>query len=514
MSGGGIFETCLIASDQGDVEGLLQCISDELERGQSVISANMNSYLIVLSGALVFFMQAGFAMLCAGSVRRKNTQNTMLKNLLDACGAAMAYFCVGYAFAFGGDATGEGTTFIGTSNFFGTGDIDLPFFFFQYTFCAASATIVAGTLAERCQMAAYLCYSFFLTGFIYPVVAHAGWSTTGFLSTANSSPMFGIGMIDFSGSGVVHLTGGTTALYATYILGSRRGRFYDATTGRPLEVPKPFPGHSVSLQMLGSFILWFGWFGFNPGAALLLGDNLHMGEIAAVCAVNTFLASSAGCIAALLLKMLVRHRQTGEYSFDLLAAMNGTLTGLVSITAGCATLQPWASIVTGAIAGALYLGASDLLIKMKIDDAVDAVPVHCVGGLWGLLAVGLLSEPERVRQAFGTDAHPGFFYSLVEGHNDARLLACQVVGSLFIIGWTLITMLPFFLWLNFMGWFRCESVQELVGLDITYNLNTEDGEGKQYGDEVKEEYLDAYERYRENMRSVKAKGQITDNDDS
>jgi len=133
---------------------------------------------------------------------------------------------------------------------------DLPFYFFQYTFCAASVTIVAGTLAERCQMAAYLCYSFFLTGFVYPVVAHAAWSSYGFLSPGNADPLFGIGMVDFSGSGVIHLTGGTTALFAAYILGSRRGRFYDATTGQPLEVPKPFPGHSVSLQMLGTFILW------------------------------------------------------------------------------------------------------------------------------------------------------------------------------------------------------------------------------------------------------------------
>ena len=210
-------------------------------------------------------------MLCAGSVRRKNTQNTMLKNLLDACGAALAFFFVGYAFAFGGDRTKRtidnightvvkdtSTSFIGLENFLGRGDIDLPFFFFQYTFTAASVTIVAGTLAERCQMAAYLCYSFFLTGFVYPVVAHAAWSPRGFLSPDNVNPILDMGMVDFSGSGVVHLTGGTTALFATYILGSRRGRFYDTATGRPLETPKPFPGHSVSLQMLGSFILWFG----------------------------------------------------------------------------------------------------------------------------------------------------------------------------------------------------------------------------------------------------------------
>ncbi|CAB9515769.1 Ammonium transporter 1 member [Seminavis robusta] len=511
----GVFESCLDLTSQGDMEGLLECISNTLESSQTLTTKNMNSYLLVLSGALVFFMQAGFAMLCAGSVRRKNTQNTMLKNLLDACGAAVAFFFVGYAFAFGGDRVSgggpsdpnrTGSTFLGAEQFVGTGDIDLPFYFFQYTFTAASVTIVAGTLAERCQMAAYLCYSFFLTGFIYPVVAHAGWSNYGFLSPANSNPLLGIGMIDFSGSGIVHLTGGTTALYATYILGSRRGRFYDATTGRPLDVPKPFPGHSVSLQMLGSFILWFGWFGFNPGTALLLVDNPYQAEIGALCAVNTFLASSAGCISALVIKMFLRHRQTGEFSFDLVAAMNGALTGLVSITAGCATVEPWAAIIVGLVGGALYLGASDLLIKCKIDDAVDAVPVHGVGGIWGLLSVGLLSAPERVRQAYGTNEHPGFFYSLSEGHSDASLLGCQVLGTLFICGWTLVTMLPFFLWLNFMGWFRCESVQELVGLDIAYNLGaSHHGDAFKGEDEdVKEEYLDAYERYRQTMRDGRA----------
>jgi ammonium transporter, Amt family len=163
-------------------------------------------------------MQAGFAMLCAGSVRKKNTQNTMLKNLLDACGAAVAYFCVGYAFAFGGDKTPSawtdhsatedtGTTFVGLENFFGIGVHDMSFFFFQYTFTAAACTIVAGALAERCQMAAYLWYSFVLTGIVYPVVAHAFWSDAGFLSTSNSNPFLGIGAVDFSGSGVVHLTG-------------------------------------------------------------------------------------------------------------------------------------------------------------------------------------------------------------------------------------------------------------------------------------------------------------------
>jgi ammonium transporter, Amt family len=160
-------------------------------------------------------MQSGFAMLCAGSVRKKNVGNTMLKNLLDACGSALAFFSVGYAFAFGGDNPGSSNkTFIGTTSFFLIEVEDMAFWLFQYSFSAASATIVAGALAERSQMVAYLCYSVVLGGFVYPVVAHAVWSSQGFLSPAALEPLWGVGMIDFAGSAVVHMSGGTTALFA------------------------------------------------------------------------------------------------------------------------------------------------------------------------------------------------------------------------------------------------------------------------------------------------------------
>lgn len=497
--GGSIYESCLALVGPGNTDELLQCATTHMEMAHQASMAGVNSYLMVLSGALVFFMQAGFAMLCAGSVRKKNAQNTMLKNLLDACGAGIAYFSVGYAFAFGGDADAEGTTFIGTDNFFATGDIDLPVYFFQYTFAAASVTIVAGALAERCQMTAYLCYSFFLTGFVYPVAVHAVWSVAGFLSTTNEDPLWGIGMVDFAGSGVVHLTGGTTALISTYLLGSRRGRFYDLQTGEALEVPKAMPGHSVSLQMLGSFILWFGWFGFNSGSALLLGnDNPYLSEIAALCAVNTFLASAGGCISALVHKIFQSKSKTGEASYDLVAAMNGTLSGLVAVTAGCGTIAPWAALLTGLFAGLLYNWGSAILIQLKLDDVVDAVPVHFLNGIWGCLVVGLFSEPERMNQAYGTDEHPGFFYSLGQGAPDGALLGCQIVGILFIFFWTSFTMTPFFLLLNFFGMLRSEAVEELVGLDVCYNgeqVYAKDGSEAEDA-QLREEYMGAYEDYR------------------
>jgi Amt family ammonium transporter len=165
-------------------------------------------------------------------------------------------FFLGYAFAFGGQDESTATTFIGTSEFLTTGPSS-AFWFFQYTFSATSVTIVAGTLAERCQMAAYLCYSVLVAGMVYPVIAHSVWSNNGFLSNANADPFLDSGVVDFAGSGVVHLTGGATALYATIILGPRRGRFYDAQ-GSPLDTPKAFPGHSVALQLLGTMMLWFG----------------------------------------------------------------------------------------------------------------------------------------------------------------------------------------------------------------------------------------------------------------
>jgi Amt family ammonium transporter len=192
-------------------------------------------------------MQAGFAMICAGAVRRKNLQNTMLKNLLDACGASVAFYSVGYALAFGDGSNPNG--FIGTTNFFLSGVDDVAFWLFQYAFSAASATIVAGTLAERCQMGAYFYYTIFLSGFVYPIIVHAVWSPYGFLSSGNVDPLLGVGVVDIAGGGVVHITGGVTALVATWVLGPRRGRFHDEQTGELLDKPKDIKGHNIGLQV-------------------------------------------------------------------------------------------------------------------------------------------------------------------------------------------------------------------------------------------------------------------------
>lgn len=491
-----VYEECLssASADSSQSPEILECIANSLQQLQQEQDANINSWFLIYAGALVFFMQAGFAMLCAGSVRRKNVQNTMLKNLLDACGAALGFFSVGYAFAFGdADASDEEKTFIGTSHFFMKDIPSYAYWLFQFAFAATAATIVAGTLAERCQMAAYLLYSILLTGFVYPVVVHAIWSPQGWLSAYTANPLWNSGMVDFAGSGVVHLTGGTTAIFATYVLGPRRGRFYDVQRGTPLKKPKPFPGHSVALQMLGTFILWFGWYGFNPGSALTLSPNSNTstGDIAALAAVNTTLSAAAGSVVALFTSLWVTERQTGEFHFDLLMAMNGSLSGLVAITANCSVVEPWAAVVIGSVAGWLYLLGSYGLIRLKLDDAVDAIPVHFVNGLWGLIATGLFAAPSRLMATYGRDEHVGWFYSWSRGSADATLLACQLVGLLFIIAWVMTLMFPFFIWLNYKGWFRADSLEEMVGLDISYH-----GRSAETTDEVKLEYVEAFNHQR------------------
>jgi len=415
-------------------------------------------------------------MLCAGAVQSKNVRNSMLKNLLDACGAAIGFYCFGYAFAFGGSEFGGPTTFIGNTNFF-LMNIDENFFlapyveggmywFFQFAFAATAATIVAGTLAERSQMLAYLCYSFVLTGFIYPVVVHSVWSPNGFLSITNKNRLFGSGAIDFSGCGVVHITGGITALVSTKILGPRKGRFYDSR-GDPLPEPKKFQQHSAALQVLGTFILWFGWYGFNSGNTLFISPHSRS-EVAARAAISTTLGAASGSASALFANLIWAERRTGEATYDLTCALNGALSGLVSVTAGCTVIQPWAAIIAGFVGGLNYLLWSHLLLRLRLDDAVDAIPVHLSNGLWGLILVGLFATPEYVEQLYGS-LHAGWFYSWAQGSADARLLASQLVEALFIIGWVFVFMYPFFGCLNYLGWFRADPLEEIIGLDISYH---------------------------------------------
>ena len=329
-------------------------------------------------------------------------------------------------------------------------------------------------------------------------------------------------MIDFAGSGVVHVTGGFTALIATMLLGPRKGRFY-SDRGVKLERPKAISGHSkslqvrkttclrpfsndrstnsynyYSLQMLGSFILWFGWYGFNAGSAIEVDAPLRPIVIARA-VVNTTLSGACSGIVALLLNLFLSVMHTGDPTYKISSAMNGCLAGLAAITGSCGIIEPWSAIVIGIVSGILYLYACHLLDKFCIDDAVDAIPVHLVGGSWGVIATGFFASPRGLRQFYGhMPEHVGLFYSWGQGSSDFALIACQIAGLLFIIGWILSIMTPFFFVLNYMGLFRSEALEEIVGLDVSYHGYSI----ARLDEEVTEADLDEY--YRRNRRYQRA----------
>lgn len=298
---------------EDDITSLLCGLANETATKEEVddVIAGLDIFYLLFAGTVVFFMQAGFAMLCAGSIRQKNVKNIILKNLLDACGGAVGFWAFGYAFAYGGASSSTpDMDFIGNKMFFLNDEPSYIGWFFQWAFAAAAATIVAGTIAERCKMTAYLCYSFFLTAFAYPVIVHSVWSGNGFLTAFNPEPFRDSGMIDFAGSGVVHMTGGATALVAAIVLGPRKGRFYDED-GKALEVPADFSGHSSALAVLGTFVLWVGWYGFNPGSTLAIA-NAGSAGVAELCAVTTTLSAACGGISAMLTDTVMGKISTGD----------------------------------------------------------------------------------------------------------------------------------------------------------------------------------------------------------
>jgi len=440
---------------------LLKCVSEDTEAAKNDVAEGLDAFFLLFAGALVFFMQVGFAMLLAGSIREKNVANVLLWNLLDSAGGALAFWSIGFALAYGGDDPTMPKTFVGNSGFFlATPGIDYHFWFFQYAFSCAVSSITAGAVAERTKMSAYLFFSFFLVGFVYPVCAHTYWSTNGFLSAFAGEPFLGQGVVDLAGSGPVHMCGGAAALIMCSVIGPRKGRFYDSD-GNLRDEPKAMGPHSVTLMFLGTFGLWFGWYGFNPGSVLLI-SSANQGTVAGLAAVNTTLGAAAGALAGLFTSTIIDERTTGVYQWDTTAAMNGCLTGLAAITAGCASVEPWAGFVIGMIAGWIYLGASKLILKLKIDDAVDAIPVHLFGGSWGVIACGFFSNPTRMAMSGVPSEHVGLFYG-----GDGTLLGIQVLAVLFVFGWTSAVFIPFCLSLKFLNMLRIDELEEEVGMDIS-----------------------------------------------
>eukprot|EP00933_Yihiella_yeosuensis_P062585 TRINITY_DN6557_c0_g4_i1.p1 TRINITY_DN6557_c0_g4~~TRINITY_DN6557_c0_g4_i1.p1 ORF type:complete len:594 (+),score=135.75 TRINITY_DN6557_c0_g4_i1:112-1782(+) len=349
------------------------------------MSAAMDTSWLLLCGSLIMFMHAGFAMLEAGSCRMKNTQNVLMKNLVNVCVGTLGWWIFGWGFAYGSKQNAKlENKFIGYQQFAnsgflsdaGTGTIEILgeehtslslAWFFQWTFCTAGATIVSGGVAERVKSASYALFAFVMASFIYPVIVAWTWGG-GWLSD-----LFDVGFMDFAGSGIVHLSGGISALAGTTILGARDGRWTR---------PEEFEAHSLPLVVLGTFILWFGWFGFNPGSTLAMHDK-DKGDLAAQVAMNTTIAAATGGLVVFSIRYKLIHR------YDVGGLCNGILAGLVSITAGCSTAETGSIFAIAVIGACIYQGASMLLQKLKIDDPVDAAPVHGACGAWGILATAL-----------------------------------------------------------------------------------------------------------------------------
>ena len=386
---------------------------------------------VLMAAFMVFLMQAGFGMVEAGFTRAKNACNILMKNFLDFCMATLGFLIFGYALMFG-----DGNGLFGTSGWCLIGaksGAEIPllaFLLFQTVFCGAAATIVAGGMAERMRFQAYLIYSFLISALVYPIVGHWVWGG-GWLS--------GLGFADFAGSTVVHQVGGWAALVGTIMLKPRVGKFNKDGS------PNVIAGHSIPLASLGVFLLWFGWFGFNPGSTLSVGD----GSLIALVAVNTNLSAAAGALVA----MAVVWKKFGKP--DLSMTMNGALAGLVGITAPCAFVTPWSAVLIGSVSGILVVAGVSFLDRRKIDDPVGAFPVHGLNGLWGTLAVGIFGQ-----SSMGL-AHDGLLY----GGGFAQL-GVQALGAVAVLIFVVVAMYIIFKLIDVTVGLRVSEEEELRGLDI------------------------------------------------
>ncbi len=394
------------------------------------MAVSLDTVWVLLGAVLVFFMQAGFAMVETGFTRAKNAGNIIMKNIMDFSVGSIIYWVFGFGIMFGDSIGGV----IGSLDLFvkGTYDFGVPtfaFLIFQTVFCATAATIVSGAMAERTKFVSYLSYSFFISLIIYPIVGHWIWGG-GFLAE--------LGFVDFAGSTVVHSVGGWAALVGAAVIGPRIGKY--TKEGKA----KVIPGHSITLGALGVFILWFGWFGFNPGSQLA-ASGLENAEAIASIFITTNLAAAMGAI----MSMAVTWIKYGKP--DVSMTLNGALAGLVGITAGTASVTPIGATIIGAIAGVVIVFSVEFVDHvLKIDDPVGAVSVHGVCGALGTLMVGF----------FAVDG--GLFYG-----GGASLLLTQLIGVLAVAAWTMTTAFILFKTIDKLVGLRVSREEELEGLDIT-----------------------------------------------
>ena len=383
------------------------------------IATYVDSLWIVIAGILVMFMQPGFMLVETGFTRSKNSVNIVMKNFMDFSVGAVSYWAFGFALAYGGTTLGG---FLAYGNFFLEGDSIT--YFFQVVFAATAATILPGTVTERTKFSAYLLFQPFICGVIYPIVTHWVWSGQGWLGD--------LVFIDFAGSGVVHMVGGFAALAGVQIVGPRIGKYDDDGN------PQVIPGSSMVAGALGVFILWFGWYGFNVGSALAAVDV----NLAAI-AVTTTLSAASGSITAMYTSMISGKPNVGM-------TLNGALAGLVGITAGCANVNNLGAVLIGLVSGVLVVYSINFLEKRGFDDAVGAISVHGICGIWGVLAVAIFDTADGLVYGGGT-----------------TLFGPQLIGILAIGAWAYGTSFLVFKVIDSTVGLRVTAEEEIAGLDAS-----------------------------------------------
>lgn len=387
----------------------------------------------LVGAALVFFMQCGFAMVETGFTRAKNAGNIIMKNLMDFCIGTPMFLLLGFSLMLSEDYV---MGLIGVPNlgiFTDYANFDWSNFVFNLVFCATAATIVSGAMAERTKFSAYCIYSAVISAVIYPIEAGWIWNSQGWLAK--------LGFHDFAGSCAIHMVGGITAFIGAAMVGPRIGKYVkDKKTGKT--VAKAIPGHSLTLGALGVFILWFAWYGFN-GAAAKSVDSLA----------SIFLTTTCAPAISTCVTMLFTWIKNGKP--DVSMSLNGSLAGLVAVTAGCDVVDALGSCIIGVVSGIIVVVAVEVIdIKIKVDDPVGAVAVHCCNGIWGTIAVGLFST------------QGGLFYG-----GGFRLLGVQLLGIVAVAAWTIVTMTVVFLIIKKTIGLRVSREEEIKGLDATeHNL--------------------------------------------
>ena len=436
--------------------GLSAYAADTVLKGNDIVNP-LNTVWTLVAAFLVFGMQVGFTMLEAGFCRSRETVNVLMECIVDTCLCGLLFFAFGFAFMFS-----HGNGFIGLNWFFlkdapatyeSTGVAFLAFWLFQFAFADTCSTITSGAMIGRTGFVGDLLYSVAVSGFIYPIIGHWAWGPDGFLATmgtaGNFLPSLGTGFHDFAGSTVVHTIGGFIALAGAIVLGPRLGRKFKRDGGGPM-LP-----HDLTIAASGGLLLWFGWYGFNPGSTLSAMDFEGIGRVAA----NTTLAACAAGLTAM------AYAYTMSKKWDVSFTVNGFLAGLVAITCPCYWVSPTGAIILGGVAGVLVVLGAELLEWLRIDDPIGAVPVHGLNGIWGTLSLGLFAcgKYGLTGPVSADNSAPltGLFYG-----GGSTVLIAQAVGSLIVTSATFVVALIVMYAVNAMGYLRVSEDGENYGLDL------------------------------------------------